>query len=333
VAATLSGVAAADCLPAVQLEFYKSGNIGMVKITNNCTVVGYQRPAGSTNDYKLATSGGNPYATYDIYAYHYVPNNAVPLNVSVASTYVSQTFAGQQSAPGGQIFVNGNVILGSDTYKELIVNGVVTVVATGNIWIGDSILVDGPHTTDTYAVPTSDNPNAIGLIAGGVVKVVDPGMSSYATGGTNSYPGPAAATKTATVNGVPTTYNYAPVGNGTTGSNNRVLSTPDDPLNPNATEVEAAVTCGGGGWGAENVNVSGTNYGGRKQASTAVQDDLILRGTICEAVRGIVGLVGSDGYIKHYYLDSRLLAGVLPGNIWFSGRFIPAPAGWHDYSQ
>jgi hypothetical protein len=260
----------------------------------------------------------------------------------VTDTYVSQTFAGQQSEPGGQIYVNGNVILGSAAYDQLIVKGKVTIVATGNIWVGDSILVDGAHTTDASGVPTSDNPNALGLIAGGVVKVVDPGMSGYTPGtGNNNYPGTPPKAP-----GLPdcTVYDafnqantcvYAPIGNpDPAGSKpyDRVLSTPADPLNPNATIIEAAVTSGRGGWGAENVLMGGTSYGGRKQAGGLKQNDLILRGTICDVFRGIVGWVGSDGYTKHYYLDRRLLGGVLPGNIWFGGRFIPAPAGWHDYS-
>ena len=94
--------------------------------------------------------------------------------------------------------------------------------------------------------------------------------------------------------------------------------------------VEAAVTVGGGGWGAENVQRSGS--GGRKESSPSyTQDLLVLKGTISEAFRGVVGLVGSDGFIKQYYLDKRLLEGILPGDIWFGGKFVPAPAGWHDY--
>jgi hypothetical protein len=42
-------------------------------------------------------------------------------------------------------------------------------------------------------------------------------------------------------------------------------------------------------------------------------------------------LVGTDGYLKHYYLDWRLLTGILPGDIWLRGKYIPAPGGWHDY--
>ena len=69
--------------------------------------------------------------------------------------------------------------------------------------------------------------------------------------------------------------------------------------------VEAAVTVGGGGWGAENVR-----SGGRK--TTGNNDNLILRGTISECIRGIVGIIGSNGYLKKYYLDKRLLEGILP---------------------
>ena len=89
------------------------------------------------------------------------------------------------------------------------------------------------------------------------------------------------------------------------------------------TIVEAALTVGGGGWGAENV-------GDRKEYS-GKQDDLILHGTITEAIRGAVGLVDKDGFLKYYYFDSRVLEGILPGDIWMQGKFIPAPAGWHDY--
>jgi hypothetical protein len=88
------------------------------------------------------------------------------------------------------------------------------------------------------------------------------------------------------------------------------------------------MTVGGGGWGAENVARS--SYGGRKEYSSP-QDYLIVRGAITEAVRGVVGVIGSDGYLKRYYMDERLLEGILPGDIWLRGKYIPAPAGWHDY--
>ena len=94
--------------------------------------------------------------------------------------------------------------------------------------------------------------------------------------------------------------------------------------------VEAAITVGGGGWGAENV--ARDRYGDRKEAS-GNQDDLIVRGTLVEAFRGVVGLVGGDGFYKQYYFDSRLLEGILPGDMWLRGKFIPAPAGWSDYQS
>jgi hypothetical protein len=56
-----------------------------------------------------------------------------------------------------------------------------------------------------------------------------------------------------------------------------------------------------------------------------------LRGSICEVMRGIVGVYKTDGFQKNCYIDERLLNGILPGDIWFSWRYIPAPAGWKDY--
>ena len=122
------------------------------------------------------------------------------------------------------------------------------------------------------------------------------------------------------VSGGGITHSYVPVSNGSS-STNRYL--------PDPTIVEAAITVGGGGWGAENV-------GNRKEESSP-GDALVVRGTFVEAVRGVVGLFSTssgdpiDGYAKYYYLDERLLEGVLPGNIWFGGKYVPAPAGWHDY--
>jgi hypothetical protein len=31
-------------------------------------------------------------------------------------------------------------------------------------------------------------------------------------------------------------------------------------------------------------------------------------------------------------MDNRLTQGILPGDIWFSGKYIPAPDGWQDHS-
>jgi len=90
------------------------------------------------------------------------------------------------------------------------------------------------------------------------------------------------------------------------------------------------MTVAGGGWGAENV-------GQRKNTGTSY-DQLIVTGSITEAVSGLVGTAPPlwlpnirNGYTKHYYFDKRLLEGILPGNIWLQGKFIPAPAGWRDY--
>jgi hypothetical protein len=92
--------------------------------------------------------------------------------------------------------------------------------------------------------------------------------------------------------------------------------------------VEAAMTIGGGGWGAENVQCG--SYGNRKEASGHV-DYLVVHGSISEAIRGVIGLVNGDGFLKSYHMDERLLTGIVPGDIWLRGKFVPAPAGWHDY--
>jgi len=304
---------------AVQLEFFVENGVGKVRITRDCTVCTYKRSGSSSNSWDYRTvpgSGGDSFQKYDIYAYHYTPDDEPPVTAPVSDTYVSQSFGGKQSDPGGQIFVDGDVVIGGAGYDEMVVKGKITVVATGNIWVADSIVVAGEHDPAT-GMPAEDNPNVLGLIAQGVVKVIDPGMSSYSTGYRNYYPGPPDDTVQDSV--IPLrTHSYEPVGNGS--GHNRYL--------PDPTVIEAAVTVGGGGWGAENVRRG--HYGGRKEASGS-QDLLILRGTITEVVRGVVGVVGKDGYIKTYYFDTRLLEGILPGDIWFSGKFIPAPAGWHDY--
>jgi Tfp pilus assembly protein PilX len=324
-----ANVPSANKHSAIQLELFVQNGVGKVRITNNCTVLGFQQNNDNrTNDFMI-TPGGHPqpYQRYDIYAYHFRPPSITdPTHTyNISDTYVTQQFGGAQSEPGGQIYVNGNVVIGSDTYTNMVVNGKLTVVATGNIWIADSIVVDGTH--DANGLPTTDNPNVFGLIAQGIIKVVDPGISGYATGNPNNYPGPAPVY----VNDFshPTTqyrHYYQPIGNGTLNSNNRTL--------PDPMVIEAALTIGGGGWGAENVTEQqGSNwYGGRKEFSIPT-DNLIVRGSISEAIRGIVGISGSvsDGYVKKYYMDNRLTQGILPGDIWFSGKYIPAPDGWQDY--
>ncbi|MGD0078312.1 MAG: hypothetical protein ABSB91_06775, partial [Sedimentisphaerales bacterium] len=302
---------------AVQLEFFIQDGVGKVRITNNCAV---RLMDPSTSDYNMV----NPttFNQYKIYGYHYKSNNAAyQTTIPITNTYVTQTIGSDTSDPGGQIYVNGNVIIGgSDTVNiNQVVKGKITVVATGNIWIADSIWVDDNDNSGNYyqrgadGMPAVNNPNVLGLIAQGFVKVVDPGLSNLHTADANSWVKdkyyPTDSTKR---------HYYQPIGikkNAGDAYNNRYLLDP--------TVVEADITCGGGGWGAENV--------GSRKVYSAPQDDLYVRGSITEVVRGIVGHLGSDGYVKHYYIDTRLMTGILPGDIWFSGKFIPAPAGWHDY--
>ncbi|MFH1370784.1 MAG: hypothetical protein ABII09_05805 [Planctomycetota bacterium] len=296
---------------AVQLEFFVEAGVGKVRITNNCTVRGYP---GTTYDYKIVPgSGGSTYQKYDIYTYHYAPRDQAPLIVPVENTYVTQKFGTKESEPGGQIFVDGDVIIGSADFTDIVVKGKMTVVSSGNIWIADSVVVDGDRNAD--GLPADTNPNVLGLIAQGVVKIADPGLSN------SGIVDPPVITST----GVPDVSSsarhvYRPVANSDGAViNNRFL--------PHTMIVEAAVTVGGGGWGTENVRSSS----GRKVTGPGKQDFLILRGTLSESIRAVVGLINRNGYLKRYYLDKRLLEGILPGDIWFSGKYVPAPAGWHDY--
>jgi len=301
---------------AVHLEFFVEGGVGKVRITNNCTIRGFQQNDNNrTWDFRIQPgSGGTTYERYDIYAYHLMPEDADITGErsvqTIEQSYVTQSIGGVKSEPGGQIFVDGNVIVGSGDSalpEQDKINGKITIVATGNIWIADSIVADGTHDTD--GKPSEDNPNVLGLIAQGIIKVVDPGMSDY------SY-----------VDNTPVEpkgFEYVPIGLPDTWKPAEHKRHLPDPI-----VVEAALTVGGGGWGAENVRRGW--YGGRKETS-GNQDQLVVRGTITEAIRGVVGLVGSDGYLKYYYLDERLLEGVLPGDMWLQGKYIPAPAGWRDY--
>jgi type II secretory pathway pseudopilin PulG len=330
---------------AVQLEFFVDPyGIGKVRITNNCTIKGYMRSADNrTYDYNTVPgTGGSQFQRYYIYAYHYGPNDVncpndlkqPPIVVPIENTYVTQHFGGYESEPGGQIFVDGHVVIGGDGNEpNQVVKGKITVVATGNIWIADNIVVDGSH--DINGIPASDNPNVLGLIARGVVKVVDPGMSSYTgTGSPNYYPGPPPSASGYTITDVNAgsclKHTYKPVGNLRAGA-----TYPYDRVLPDPTIVEAAITTGGGGFGAENVQRG--SYGGRKEFS-GDGDILIVRGSLTEVVRGVVGVFSSstgnilDGYEKNYYIDNRLMSGILPADIWFTGKYIPAPAGWHDHS-
>ncbi len=286
---------------AVQLEFFVEGGVGKVRITNNCSVKGQN---AGTYDYKVVPgSGGNTFQKYNTYDYHCKPTSQASITVPIENTYVTQQFGGYESEPGGQIYVDGCVVIGGDsaTYPDQIVKGKITVVATGNIWVADSITVDdnGGAQRDADGKPSADNPNVLGLIAQGVIKVVNPRDSAPSNPSGNTYV-PIGITKS----GRPATERYLP-----------------DP-----TVVEAAITVGGGGWGAEGV------YSPNRNEYSGSQDYLIVCGSITEVIRGAVGIVGSDGYIKNYYIDNRLMSGILPGDIWLSGKYIPAPAGWHDHS-
>jgi hypothetical protein len=303
-------------VPAVQLEFFVEDDTGKVRITEDCTVRGFVRESNDqTWDFKITPgSGGSQYERYYIYAYHLRPTKGGTRKTwRIDQTYVKQQVRSVQSELGGQIYVDGNVIVGGDMGShsgDQVVKGTITLVATGNIWIADSVLLDGPHDAD--GKPASDNPNSLGLVAQGVIRVVDPGMSDYDYVDDEPIE--------------PTKHEYVPVGRHEVGQPVHVRYLPDP------TMVEAAITVGRGGWGAENVvrKSGGTNYGGRKNVNNK-QDELIVHGTIAEAIRGIIGSAGKDGYTGHYYHDKRVLEGILPGDIWLQAKYVPAPAGWRDY--
>jgi hypothetical protein len=300
---------------AVHLEFFVDGGVGKVRITNNCTVRGFQQSSvDKTWDLRIKSgSGGSEFERYNIYAYHLMPEDADATGERsvqiIDQAYVTQSIGGAESEPGGQIYVDGNVIIGSGDSAlpgQDKIKGKMTVVATGNIWVADSIVADGAHDAD--GKPSMDSPNVLGLVAQGVIKVVDPGMSDY------SYVDDTPVE--------PVGFEYVPIGLDDGGSEHKRHL--PDPL-----VVEAALTICGGGWGAENVKHG--SYGDRKEApGSEGWPDLVLHGSITEAIRGIVG-VSDDGYYKKYYFDARLVEGVLPGDLWFRGKFIPAPAGWRDY--
>lgn len=317
--------------PAVQVEFFVgTDNIGYVRITNNCTVRGYQRTGSDTTtwDYKIKPgSGGALFEKYPIYGFHYIPANASAtgqqITLPVRSTYVTPRFGLTEGRAGGQIYVDGNVIVGSasenaslPTVRRLnTVQGKITIAATGHIWLAAPIEVsDRDDDGKTYprqsnGLPHPDNPNALGLVARGVVKIIDPGLSVQL-----GAPAPVSGAV------------YQPVAEldrrQPAGSPRRHL--------PDPMVVEAAITACGGGWGAENVERNGV--GGRKE-EVGPTDALVVRGMLAEAIRGVVGVIGRDGYVKQYYLDERLIRGIVPGNLWFKGKYIPVPGGWKETAQ
>ncbi len=307
-------------LPAVQLKFFVDGSgVGYVRVYNDCTVAGYTRQGTGSNswDYKINTTGSNhEYIKYPIYGCHYTPGSHTDIRIDnpADAIYVSQNFNGVRSEPGAQIYVDGNVVIGcgsEDTALGTIntVKGSITVVASGNIWVANELKVAGDRDED--GMPATDNPNVLGLISQGVIKVVDPGMTRndllYDTDRFDA----------SSVSG------YSPIGNQTgSGVSNRVL--------PGTMTVEAAMTIGGGGWGAENVYRLNSSPGRRNYYSNK-NDKLIVRGTITESLRGIVGS-GTNGYIKQYYFDKRLMKGILPGNMSLKGKYLLVPGGWSETS-
>jgi hypothetical protein len=307
--------------PAVQLEFYVTGGgVGMVRITNNCTVC---LVPGAGNDYMLATGQVDPYTLYPIYGYHYAAGSG-----SVSRQIGATTPSGRAASAnvGGQIYVAGNVIIGGavGTNAEVgmvmegttfgsKVRGQLTVVATGNIWIVSPIVYAGSHDVVyeggflTKQVPGSTNPNVLGLFSQfGVVKVVDPGLSLNVP------------TTSQDVTAVYGPEQYSPIG-----YQNSLSPFIANRLLPLSMVVQASITSCGGGFGAENV-------GARLNANASGKDILILAGSITESVQGRVGNYMNNGFRRCYYFDERLLTGILPGDMWLQSKYVPTPGGWSD---
>jgi hypothetical protein len=325
--------------PAVQLEFYVDGRgVGMVRITNNCTVC---LAPGAGNDYMLGAGPAAPYTLYPIYGYHYA-NGAAPVDHPISATYVSQqttTPSGRATSAtvGGQIFVNGNVIIGgavgtdaegnmvmADTTFGSNLRGQLTVVATGNIWIVSPIVYAGPQDVEFNAggylikqvpsitdEPSTTNPNVLGLFSQfGVVKVVDPQLSLNV---------PTTSPDETAVYGLE---GYSPIGYQNDSSSfiaNRLL--------PQSMVVQASITACGGGWGAENVGDPA--LGARQNMNPVGKDNLIVAGSITESVQGRVAYL-NNGFRRCYYFDERLMMGILPGDMWLQSKYVPTPGGWSD---
>ena len=136
----------------------------------------------------------------------------------------------------------------------------------------------------------------------GVVRIVDPGLSSSgalsATGPQDDYG----------------TIEYKPVAIQANARWERTL--------PLDMVVQAVISVGGGGWGAENV-------GGRTNNNVAGRDNLVVVGAITEVIRGVVA-DGQNGFNKFYYFDERLKSGILPGNMGFQSKYVVAPGGWSE---
>jgi len=361
---------------AVQLEFFiGTDGKGYIRITDDCTVRG--RTGGSgTYDYKVQPgTDATRFQRYPIYAYHYIPEDAESsgkrVTHTISSIQITASYGVIESPPCGMIYVDGNVVIGSasenvsdsDIATLNVVQGKVSVIATGNIWIANAMTVsDGDDDGNVYSrqsngMPATDNPNGLGLFSQGVVKVVDPGLvEDYVVnlpghwetvpGHWETIPGhwewrgrgrrrrrvwvpeetvwvPEGTVWVNGERGVPIVngLEYEPIAikesGYSDGDYHRYLS---DPM-----VLEAAMTVGGGGWGAENVGYPN----GRKTSGST--DDLIVRGTLTEVIRGVVGIINRNGYSKNYYFDQRMLSGLIPGTVRLKGKFVAVPGGWSDF--
>ncbi|RKY11914.1 MAG: hypothetical protein DRP65_02820 [Planctomycetota bacterium] len=335
--------------PAVQLQFYVDGlGAGMVRVTNNCTVCCTE---GAGNDYILASGQVNPYTLYPIYGYHYADSSA-SIDYPITSTYVRQKVSSPMggmasAASGGQIFVNGNVIIGGavgiDADGNMVMAGTrlysklkgrLMVVATGNIWVVHPVLYAGPQEPAEYEggnliklVPAMENENVLGLFSQfGAVKVIDPQLSSNVP----RYSGNPNLPEVYT-NAGGSVLTYQPVGFRAALPSSkweRQLVDPYSSQTAASVVVQAAITSCGGGWGAENVS-STTGLGARRNVNPNGKDILIVAGSITESVQGIVA-EGSNGFRRCYYFDERLLTGILPGDMWLQSKYVPIPGGWSD---
>jgi hypothetical protein len=307
-------------VPAVQFEFYTK-KIGMVRITNNCGVACIE---GGDYDYMLNfVDPAKDYRKYNVYAYHYA-DNADRILIGGQDPRVTDTYVSEQAVTpsqivktplGGQIYVDGNVIIGglvrrSDgriyidgSWKNSEIRGRLTIVATGNIWIVSPIKYDNPQNTSTgFPIPGARNLNVLGLFSQfGVVKVVDPALSA----------------------GMNDLQYYRPVASPNDPNQQEQRNSPQQRSMPEPMVVQAVITAAGGGFGVENVE---------NRRERISKNNFVVAGAITEVVRGLVkDLRSENGFKKHYYFDKRLLNGILPGDLWLQSKYAPVPGGWRDW--
>jgi len=162
-------------------------------------------------------------------------------------------------------------------------------------------------------VPNLSNLNLLGLFSqNGVVKIVDPGLSSdgldYAADIDLSGKG----------------LSYIPIGYQQDGTS--AATEPHKRQLPRDLVIQAVITVGGGGFGAENVVE-------RKNTNTAGRDNLVFAGAITEAVQGMFANPGgNNGFRRLCYEDERLRSKTiaLPGDMWLESKFLPLPGTWSD---